>query len=350
MFLFINREYFFTSTKTCTDNRLFSGKGDNDVSDFNKLISIASKLASERGVTIQELLKDDEYGYNNRSSIYQDFRNIEKYFGLCPYKTEEQRGKSGREAVYKIGKEEWDKFKSGFLTKTLSDKERRRLSFMLESIGSLSPLVDVSTDDIIPKLNSILGDITVKPSKYGGYFNLETTKYLDILLEVQEKKELIRITYNEKSRDLFVAKCFIFSGGTYCYVMDKNGKAYMYSVQRIESINRYLKKEAVPYPKPNVDIEKALSDPFGIVRGKKEFDAVVKLSDWQGYYEKEKLWPDRVKIEREDDHWLFKVHTCGDYWLKRWVISLGTEAELLEPEWLRNQIREEIESMADIYR
>ena len=31
-------------------------------------------------------------------------------------------------------------------------------------------------------------------------------------------------------------------------------------------------------------------------------------------------------------------------------MSLGTEAELLEPEWLRNQIREEIESMADIYR
>ena len=219
---------------------------------------------------------------------------------------------------------------------------------MLESIGSLSPLVDVSTDDIIPKLNTILGDITVKPSRYGGYFNLETTKYLDILLEAQEKKELIRITYNGKSRDLFVAKCFIFSGGTYCYVMERDGNAYMYSVQRIEGINRYLKKEVVPYPKPNIDIEKALSDPFGIVRDKKEFDAVIKLSDWQGYYEKEKLWPDSVKIEREDDHWLFKVHTCGTYWLKRWVMSLGTEAELLEPEWLRNEIIEEITEIIGI--
>lgn len=305
-------------------------------------------MQTERGVTIQELLKDDEYGYKNRSSIYQDFKNIEKNFGLCPYNTEELRGKSGREAVYRIEKSEWNVFKGEFLTKTLSDKERRRLSFMLESIGSLSPLVDVSTDDIIPKLNTILGDITVKPSRYGGYFNLETTKYLDILLEAQEKKELIRITYNGKSRDLFVAKCFIFSGGTYCYVMERDGNAYMYSVQRIEGINRYLKKEVVPYPKPNIDIEKALSDPFGIVRDKKEFDAVIKLSDWQGYYEKEKLWPDSVKIEREDDHWLFKVHTCGTYWLKRWVMSLGTEAELLEPEWLRNEIIEEITEIIGI--
>lgn len=320
------------------------------MSDFYMLISLATKLASEIGVTIQELLKDDEYGYKNRSSIYQDFRNIEKNFGLCPYNTEEMRGKSGREAVYRIEKSEWNAFKGEFLTKTLSDKERRRLSFMLESIGSLSPLVDVSTDDIIPKLNTILGDITVKPSGYGGYFNLETTKYLDILLEAQENKELLHITYNGWKKELFVIKCFVFSGGTYCYVMERDGNAYMISVQRIERVEKPLIKKNIPYPKPNVDIEKALSDPFGIVRDKKEFDAVVKLSDWQGYYEKEKLWPESVKIERVDDHWLFKVHTCGTYWLKRWIMSLGTEAELLEPEWLRDEIREEIESMATIYR
>ena len=57
-----------------------------------------------------------------------------------------------------------------------------------------------------------------------------------------------------------------------------------------------------------------------------------------------------VKIEREDDHWLYKVRTCGAYWLKRWVMSLGKEAELLEPEWLRNEIRCEMENMAASYQ
>ena len=220
---------------------------------------------------------------------------------------------------------------------------------MLEGIGSTSPLVNVSTDDIIPKLSSILGDMTVKPSMYGGYFNLETTKVLDILLEAQEKKDLLYITYNGSKKELFVIKCFIFSGGTYCYVMNRDGNAYMISVQRIEKVEKSLLRKNNPYPKPNIDIEKALSDPFGIVRGEEEFDAVVKLSDWQGYYEKEKLWPDTVKIEREDDYWLFKVRTCGAYWLKRWVMSLGKEAELLEPEWLRDGIREEIARMDIIY-
>ena len=123
----------------------------------------------------------------------------------------------------------------------------------------------------------------------------------------------------------------------------------MLSVQRIKKVEKLLIKKNVPYPKPDVDIEKALSDPFGIVREAEEFDVVVKLSDWQGYYEKEKLWPDSVKIEREDDHWLFRVTTCGAYWLLRWVLSLGPEAELLEPQWLRDKIKEEIKSLAVIY-
>ena len=124
----------------------------------------------------------------------------------------------------------------------------------------------------------------------------------------------------------------------------------MLSVQRIERVEKQLIKKNVPYPKPDVDIDKALSDPFGIVREAEEFDAVVKLSEGQGYYEEEKLWPSSVKIERKDDHWLFKVRTCGVYWLKRWVMSLGKEAEVLEPEWLRNEMRAEAEIMAAIYQ
>lgn len=318
--------------------------------NFNKLIILASKLASDNGVTIQELLRDNDMGYNSRSCIYQDFYNLENSFGLTPYKTEKNRGKSGREAIYRIDKEEWNEFKSEFLTRTFSDKERRRLSFMLESIGSLSPLVTVSTDDIIPKLNSIIGDISIDSAKYGGYFNLETTEILDILLKAQETKEPLFITYSGEKKERFVLRCFVFCGGTYCYVMNKAGRSFMLSVQRIEKVEQQLIKKNTPYPKPDVDIEKALSDPFGIVRKTEEFDAVVKLSDGQGYYEKEKHWPDNVKIEREDDHWLYKVRTCGAYWLKRWVMSLGKEAELLEPEWLRHEIRCEMENIAASYQ
>ena len=256
---------------------------------FDRLMYVASKLASDNGTTIQELLRDTNLGYNSRSSIYQDFRNLENSFGLSPYNTEENRGKSGREAVYRLDKKDWDEFKSEFLTKALSDKERRRLSFMLESIGSLSPLVNVSKDDIIPKLNSIIGDISIDSAKYGGYFNLETTKNLDTLLEAQETKEMLYITYYGERKELFVLKCFVFSGGTYCYVMNQEGKSYMLSVQRIERVERQLIKKNVPYPKPDVDIDKALSDPFGTEREAGKFEVAAKQSAGQGYKKKGKI-------------------------------------------------------------
>ena len=36
---------------------------------FDRLMYVASKLASDNGVTIQELLRDTNLGYNSRSSI-----------------------------------------------------------------------------------------------------------------------------------------------------------------------------------------------------------------------------------------------------------------------------------------
>ncbi len=98
-------------TVCCTYNRILSCKGAKDMPNFNKLIVLASKLASDNGVTIQELLRDDNLGYNSRSSIYQDFRNLDKSFGLYPISTNEYRGKSGREVVYRIEGKEWNEFK-----------------------------------------------------------------------------------------------------------------------------------------------------------------------------------------------------------------------------------------------
>lgn len=340
----------------CTDIIILSGlnlrgNGGGKMAYLRKLVKLAALLASGNGVTVNELLNNSEFGYHSRSSIYQDFRNLENSFGLFPERSDELRGKSGREAVYRIDGEQWKNFRSEFITCSFDAKDRRRLAFLLESIGNTSPLFDVSADDVIVKLQGLLGDINVRPSRYGGYFSLDTAMILDKLLEAQDTKKLINITYDGTEREVFVIRCFVFSGGTYCYVMKKTGWVYMMSIPRIERVGpgQLLNTRNIPYPEPSIDVEKALADPFGIVRGETEFDAVVRLSDTQAFYEKEKLWPDSVSIERKGDHWLFKVHTCGVYWLKRWVMSLGTEAELLEPSWLRDEIRSDIETMSVLY-
>lgn len=320
------------------------------MTDFSKLLSLASRLASDRGATVQEILDVEEYGYTSRSSIYADFNNITKHFGMLVEATEEKRGQTGREVVQRISKHDWMRFRSSFIQKILTDDDRLMLSFMLESIGSLSPLLSISKDSLIPRLKNLVGDMSINPSSGEGYFALSDAKNLLQLLEAQSRECFLYIEYNGTKRKLWPLKCFVFCGGIYCYVMQDDGLVYTISVPRVERIAKPLSKSAEKRPETDFDINKALSDPFGIVRSDEEFTAVVKLDEWQGLYELEKTWPDTVKIEKEGEHYLFTVRTTGKYWLERWVLSLGSSAELLEPESLREEIRKELEGMISRYR
>ena len=320
------------------------------MTDFSKLLSLASRLASERGATVQEILDVEEYGYTSRSSIYADFNNITKHFGMLVEATDEKRGITGREVVQRISKHDWTRFRSTFIQKILSDDDRLMLSFMLESIGSLSPLLSISKDTLIPRLKNLVGDMSIDPASGEGYFTLPDAKNLQQLLEAQSKKSFLYIDYNETKRKLWPLKCFVFSGGVYCYVMQDDGLVYTISIPRIERITKPLSRSSEKRPETEFDITKALSDPFGIVRSEEEFTAVVKLDEWQGLYELEKTWPDTVKIEKEGDHYLFTVRTTGKYWLERWVLSLGSSAEILEPENVRNEIMNELEKIITYYK
>lgn len=320
------------------------------MTDFSKLLSLASLLASERGATVQEILDIEEYGYTSRSSIYADFNNITKHFGMLVEATDEKRGPTGREVVQHIDKHDWTRFRSSFIQRILSDEDRLMLSFMLESIGSMSPLLSISKDSLIPRLKNLVGDMSINPSPGEGYFELSDAKNLLLLLESQSKQRFLYIGYNGSKRKLWPLKCFVFCGGIYCYVMQDDGLVYTISVPRIEHITKPLSKTCEKRPETDFGIDKALSDPFGIVPSDEEFTAVVKLDEWQGLYELEKAWPDTVKIEKEEDHYLFIVRTRGKYWLKKWVLSLGNTAELLEPEFLRAEMRNELDAMITHYR
>ena len=318
--------------------------------DFSKLLSLASLLASERGATVQEILASPEFGYNSRSSIYADFGNISKNFRMDVEPTNEKRGETNREVVQRIDRRSWDKFRSAFIQKVLSDQDRLLLSFMLESIGSLSSLVSAADDSFLSNLQNLVGSMTISPTGSKGYFKLSDAKNLIALLDAQAKKDFLYIRYKGEKKVLWPLKCFAACGGIYCYVMNESGKVYALSVPRIEGIEKKLMGQKRERPIPLLDVEKALSDPFGIVRGDEEFTAVIKFSGWQGSYEKEKSWPDTVRIEKIDDGYLFTVTTCGGYWLKRWVMSLGTDAELLEPEFLRDEIKAELAEMLSCYQ
>jgi predicted DNA-binding transcriptional regulator YafY len=61
--------------------------------------------------------------------------------------------------------------------------------------------------------------------------------------------------------------------------------------------------------------------------------------------------PDFASIEEQDDgSIILTMDTSGRYDVKRWVMSIGSEAELLEPKDLRDEIRDEVKAMAKAYK
>ena len=320
------------------------------MTDFLHLLDLASCLASGQGATVNEIIRKYEDVYTSRSSVYADFQNLGKHFDLLVSESDERRGVSNREVVHRIDSGSWDRFRRRFIQNVLSDDDRLLLSFMLESLGNLSPLVGAAGDDFISRLQSLIGAMTVKPIGSGSYFAMKNADNLLKLLQAQDKKRSLYIKYNGEKRLVWPLKCFMFSGGVYCFVMNKDGsRCYTISVPRIESMLKPLQVPDKKRPEPEIDIEPIFSDPFGIVREEEPFTAVVRI-DWdQGCYEKEKAWPDSVSIVEDGDGWLFTVRTHGRYWLKRWVLSLGTAAEVIEPASLRAEIAGDVKAMAALY-
>lgn len=136
---------------------------------------------------------------------------------------------------------------------------------------------------------------------------------------------------------------FEHDGGLYLFVVvPYYGDIRTLSVERIQSLE--LPEESFEPPE-SFDPNNWLSDPFGIILDE-PFIARIWFSTGQAPYIRERDWPFGSSFEdNEDGSTIFTVETAGVYELKRWVLSYGADAELLEPAFLRKEIAETL-SMA----
>ena len=84
------------------------------------------------------------------------------------------------------------------------------------------------------------------------------------------------------------------------------------------------------------------------------FDDPVKVSVWfsseQARYVKERKWsPKQVILEQNDGSIILKMETSGWWDVKRWVLSYGSHAKVLEPEELATEIADEIKAAHSQY-
>jgi len=118
------------------------------------------------------------------------------------------------------------------------------------------------------------------------------------------------------------------------------------AIERIEE----LTPTDQPYQYPtDVDPEKMLEQAFDFV-----WDDPIRVKVWfsasQAPYIKERIWPESSTIDDQaDGSIILTLNTSGRWDVKRWVLSYGAEARVLEPEDLRDQIVKELEAACGTY-
>ena len=316
-------------------------------SRFVKVFAVASLITEreERGCTIYEIM--DMLGVNNRSSAFNVLETLDE-MGFAYY-TEKSRDGS-RKMLYKIEPDVAAKWKNSIVSGVLSEDDIRFLNFVLEAVSSTSPLMEMCGSDFISRLRMVINPNTkteINPlvSKFGSFFKLspEYFKTLLVLLEASEKKVKCHVVYESRNSereveyDIFPLKVIVQDGAVYTEVLNNYGQRQLLALSRIQKLVK-LRHEKYPDAEQGNDFE----DPF---------IAEVLIDEYQGWYEIQKAWPESVSFnQQEDGSYLFTLKTASSYGLQKWIISMGSSATVIKPESMREQVKEELETMLKKYQ
>lgn len=178
----------------------------------------------------------------------------------------------------------------------------------------------------------------------------------DLMLDILEaiigrKKSIVR--YNSfKSgavKEYHVKPLHFFeeNGGLYLMVqIDSTGDVYTFALERIKNFE--ISSESFDYPS-NFNATEFLNRPFGLFMDDC-FDSRIWFSERISKYIKERRWAENQKINKnEDGSIILEMQTCGWLDVKKWVLSYGKEARVIEPEKMRREIIEETKYIAENY-
>jgi len=140
---------------------------------------------------------------------------------------------------------------------------------------------------------------------------------------------------------------FEHHGGLYLFArVSKYGDIRILAIERLQKIE--VMAETFPWPE-GFQAESYLKSAFGLTLDD-EIEVTIRFSPDQAKYIRERKWAAEQKLTTaKDGSVILWMRTSGWYDIKRWVLSFGVEAEVLEPEALRAEMKWEITKMGKMY-
>ena len=140
---------------------------------------------------------------------------------------------------------------------------------------------------------------------------------------------------------------FEHQGGLYFFArVVKYGDIRILAIERIKEIE--VLAETFVWPDGFL-AETYLQSAFGLTLDD-EIEVTIRFSANQANHIKERFWAVEQKLTtNKDGSVALWMRTSGWYDVKRWVLSFGVEAEVLEPAELRSEMKQDIQGMGRLY-
>lgn len=136
------------------------------------------------------------------------------------------------------------------------------------------------------------------------------------------------------------------------YLIGRYKKGMPYLILALDRISRFEIKEETFRRDPGFNLEEMFDGAFGITIGDGEVESIwLKVDAHQANYLRSlPLHRSQMEIRTTEEYTIFALRVRPTFDLRQRILSLGSTTEVLKPESLRNEIREEARAMAAKYR
>ena len=182
-------------------------------------------------------------------------------------------------------------------------------------------------------------------------------QYLPVILEALKKNTVLEMTYQSFWRD----EANTFTLEPYCLKAFKQrwylvARSPYYDKIMIYALDRVHELEATAlhfdYPEDFVP-EEYFEDSFGIIADHDYDVETIKLKVAAGqanYLRSLALHQTQREIERNDEYSIFKLRLRPTFDFRQEILMMGSDVEVLSPEWFRDEVAEIAEHMWDKYK
>ena len=121
-----------------------------------------------------------------------------------------------------------------------------------------------------------------------------------------------------------------------------------YAISRIQKANLSTRSYEIP---EDFHFNEFIGSHFGIYRSDKNYKVKIEFAPYQAPYIKERIWHESQHIEEHDDgSILLSFPTNHLFEVKRWILSYGPGARVIEPEQLTKMVLDDLEQAVRLYK